>query len=143
MSLFRLGDFTLHSGSQSRWKIDCDALSPQDWEALAVMLVERLPAFGLVVGVPEGGLPLADALGKYADSVGPVLVVDDVLTTGRSMEEEREFLLKRYKPEDNLGAVVFARGPCPDWVYPLFRLGEKWPGPHVPLRQPVDPEELF
>lgn len=57
MSLFKLGDFELHSGQRSNWKIDCDALTPADWRALAKMIVDRLAPFGAVEGVPRGGLP--------------------------------------------------------------------------------------
>jgi orotate phosphoribosyltransferase len=117
MNLFKLGDFTLHSGSKAAWKIDCDALTNGDWAALALMLAERLPPFGQVVGVPRGGLALAAALKRYSKG-GLPLVVDDVLTSGASMEEVRRAI----KAPFVLGAVVFARGPCPPWVYPLFQM---------------------
>jgi len=35
MNLFQFGDFSLHSGSKSKWKIECDALTDEDVEALA------------------------------------------------------------------------------------------------------------
>ena len=41
-TLFRHGQFTLHSGSQSAFKIDCDALTPDDIEALSKVISERL-----------------------------------------------------------------------------------------------------
>jgi hypothetical protein len=65
VSLFQLGDFTLASGASSLWKIECDALTPEDWQALAQMAVEILPPFGEVVGVPRGGVPFADALRPF------------------------------------------------------------------------------
>jgi orotate phosphoribosyltransferase len=124
MSLFQRGDFTLHSGQKSGWKIDCDALTDGDWEALAAMLAERLPPFGVVTGVYRGGLKLAEALRQYRNpSVPRALVVDDVLTTGASMEGAAPAVAARYPGYEVAGAVVFARGPCPDWVVPLFRMG--------------------
>jgi hypothetical protein len=51
--------------------------------------------------------------------VWPHLIVDDVLTTGASMEAARAKLWPGSLP---LGVVIFARGPCPDWVWPIFRL---------------------
>lgn len=118
MSLFRLGDFTLASGAKSRWKIDCDALTPGDWEALAAMAADVLPPFGEVEGVPTGGEPFARALRKYRtrDGLDPLLIAEDVLTTGASMERCRGGLA------DAVGVCVFARGPCPAWVTPLFRM---------------------
>lgn len=65
-SLFRLGDFALASGSRSSWKIECDALTADDWRALAAMAVEVLPPFARVVGVPRGGWPFMFALQPYA-----------------------------------------------------------------------------
>lgn len=116
MNLFRTGDFALSSGRRSNWKIDCEALTAWDWKTLALMLAERLPAFGKVEGVPRGGLLLAAAMEAYATSgESRLLVVDDVLTSGASMEKVRA-------GRHAVGAVVFARGSCPWWVMPLFQM---------------------
>ena len=116
-TLFRRGEFTLHSGKVSDFKIDCDALTATDLDTLAAMIVKAvLEPFGSVEGVPTGGLRLAKALEKYATS-GPLLIVDDVLTTGGSMKAHRG---KR----DAIGAVIFARGRCPIWVRPLFTMSQ-------------------
>jgi len=105
----------LHSGITSHWKIDCDALTEHDWECLAAMAAEIAPPFHSVLGVPRGGFKFASALKKYrrADS-DHTLLVDDVLTTGRSMEH--------WRLRNDVGLVVFARGKCPDWVTPLFQM---------------------
>ena len=113
-SLFRSGVFHLHGGQTSRWKIDCDALTDADLETLALMLSERVSPFGRVEGVLSGGLCLAAAMRKFVTS-GPLLIVDDVLTTGTSMEAQRN-------GREAIGAVLFARGACPAWVRPLFQL---------------------
>lgn len=112
--LFRTGVFALHSGEMSPWKIDCDALADDDFATLARMLADVLPcSFGTVEGVPRGGLRWARALEKFARPGGGLLIVDDVLTTGGSMEGLRA-------GRDAMGAVIFARGPVPSWVVPLF-----------------------
>jgi hypothetical protein len=116
VSLFESGLFDLHSGERSVFKIDCDFLRGEDWLTLAKLIVTRVPIYGSVEGVPSGGLKLASCLDKYrvAGSTG-LLIVDDVLTTGNSMEAHRAGRLA-------YGAVVFARNECASWITPLFTL---------------------
>lgn len=124
--LFRYGNFTLASGVISSWKIDCDSLTPEDWEALAAMAVQILPPFGFVEGVPQGGIPFAKALAKYyTQGCRTLLIAEDVLTTGGSMTRFRDTLIaESYLYDHSIGIVVFARGRCPDWVTPLFQMPE-------------------
>lgn len=123
-NLFQTGYFQLHSGEVSAYKIDCDSLSDSDIATIARMLKDRLPPFGSVEGVPRGGLRLADELRQYARpgverkgwyGATPLLIVDDVFTTGMSMEEHRGWRLAK-------GAVIFAREQTPEWITPLFRM---------------------
>ena len=107
----------MNSGRESLWKIDTDALVWEDWRTLALMIKDHLPPFGRVVGVPTGGLEFARALETYRTD-GPLLIVDDVLTTGKSMERLKQGLGE----PSAIGAVVFARGDVPPWVTPLFTL---------------------
>jgi hypothetical protein len=51
---------------------------------------------------------------------GPVLIADDVCTTGASMEEARA-------GRDCIGVVAFTRGSIPAWVTSLFTLAPKRP----------------
>ncbi len=115
-ALFQRGDFTLAGGAHSSWKIECDALTQNDWATLAWMAQEQGPAFSRVVGVPRGGLPFAEALELYTAD-GPTLVVDDVLTTGASI------LRVMADHPDSVGLVAFARGPLPKGVRALWSLG--------------------
>ena len=116
INLFQLGNFKSHSGEILPWKIDCDMLTEKDWECLAWMIVERVRSFGKVEGIPTGGWELAHDLEQHiTPDCSRLLIVDDVLTTGKSMEEYRH-------TGDDIGAVVFARGPCPYWVTPLFQM---------------------
>lgn len=119
MTLFVKQDFISHSGLPLHWKIECDALTGFDLDALALMLAEVLPPFAGVYGVPRGGVRIAHALGRHLSHESRTcLIVDDVLTTGRSMEEA-----KLSSPYDRvIGAVLFARGPCPEWITPLFQM---------------------
>ena len=122
MSLFVDNEFTGHAGARLKFKIECDALTDQDIETIAA-IIARTYTFSKVHGVPRGGLRLAQALQKHVSSEGPVLIVDDVLTSGMSMEEAR----KEYDGE-TLGVVIFARGLCPPWVKAVFQLSQ-WFGP--------------
>ena len=121
MSLFQLGDFTLASGQATNWKIECDALTDDDWQALA-FLISRQHSFGNVIGVPRGGLKLAGYLWRYVSpNARSCLIVDDVYTTGGSMHKLRDTL----PPDRYFGAVVFARAPIPrkhNWIKPLFQM---------------------
>lgn len=112
--LFQVGDFVLRSGLRSGWKIECDALSEGDWAAAALMAAEILPPFGRVEGVPRGGVPFALALARHATR-GPLLIAEDVVTTGGSMERFRA-------GREAIGVALFGRGSPPDWVTPLFRM---------------------
>ena len=121
MSLFQLNPFTSHSGLTLPFKIECDALTEDDWEALAAVAVPMLPPFTHVFGVPLGGMKFESALAKHvAQEPQPhrVLVCDDVLTTGASMEKARA----QYPAAHVIGLVAFARGDWPSWVTPIFAL---------------------
>lgn len=115
MSLFQTGNFVLASGKVSRFKIECDTLTDEDWETLALMLSSKLPPFGQVHGVPTGGLKLASVLKKLTHPTSPqILVVDDVWTTGGSMWNFIEE--SGFNTDYVIGAVAFSRGLTPWWV---------------------------
>src|SRR6266498_867516 len=124
MNLFQKGDFSLHSGKSSEFKIDCDSLTDEDIDTIAFLLSKRLPLFGEVQGVPRGGLRLAEAMKQFVmpprSSDYPLLIVDDVLTSGGSMEKHR----KDYGGPDTIGAVIFDRGEAerPGWITALFTM---------------------
>jgi len=121
MSLLGSGDFRLHSGEPSSFKIDCDFLTDEDWVTAAALIAPVLGQFRSAVGVPRGGLAFAEALGPYAAGSGPILVVDDVWTTGGSLRQAR-------REQEALGwsmtagVVLFTRGPLEPWVTALFQL---------------------
>ena len=122
-SLFQHSNCKLHSGRESTFLIDCNALTDADLEALAHMAVTyMLPPFGEVIGIPRGGLRFAAALRQYS-SDGPPLIVDDVYTTGISMGKVRREVegSGRGLP---IGVVMFARGPHPAWIHALLQMPE-------------------
>ncbi len=116
MSLFRRGNFTLASGASAGWKIDCEALTKADWETLALIASEILPPFGEVEGVPRGGILFAKIMSDHATE-GPLLITEDVVTTGESMERQRD-------GREAIGITVFARDTPPKWVVPLFLMNK-------------------
>jgi orotate phosphoribosyltransferase len=120
MNLFQNGNFNLASGGTSKWKIECDALTKDDWKTLAMMAVDLLPNFSHVVGVPNGGIPFADALWPYRTAnADRLLLAEDVVTTGGSITKIRDQVRLH---ESIIGVCVFARGICPRWIMPLFQM---------------------
>ena len=89
IDLFQKVDFISHAGIPLKWKIECDAIIPQEWDCFATMIMEyQNEPFSKVVGIPRGGLPLQHALEPYVTKGDhPWLVVDDVYTTGTSFRE--------------------------------------------------------
>ena len=125
MTLFKHGEFVSHSGLTLPFKIDCDALSNESVECIAEYVASKVD-FGFVEGIPRGGIRLADALEKYAVWEAPfnILIVDDVLTTGTSVERAKADQPPQVHPDDVIGFVIFARTKPPDWVHAMFVLGE-------------------
>lgn len=116
MNLFNYGNFPLHSGNQSSFKIDCDFLTDQDLASLAAQVACDIPKFSEVYGVPTGGLRFADAMRPYISIsdegiIYPALIVDDVLSSGKSI---LEFKAKLDLDREAIGLVIFSRHPRPD-----------------------------
>ncbi len=123
MNLFEQKEFFMHSGEFTTFKIECDALTDEDIETVAYLISKKFH-FRRVQGIAKGGTRLGIALQKYITKDSSIsLMVDDVLTTGSSMEEARFSTWAEYPTGDVvLGVVIFARGKCPDWITPIFQL---------------------
>ena len=123
IDLFQKIDFTSHSGLDLSWKIEMDALSRDEWECIAHMISEQSVPFREAIGIPRGGTILGTLMNQHGTGKreDPICIVDDVLTTGGSMNE---FKRKRQwrNPTNYIGWVVFARAKCPDWVTALFQM---------------------
>lgn len=127
MGWLELADVTLNSGRRPTFKIECDFLDPATWKTAAALLAQIVPSFSEVWGVPRGGITLAHYMQEYEDEqAGLSLIVDDVFTTGGSMERKRAELVGAHRNPDRIhGAVLVARGPCPAWITPLFTLDSR------------------
>lgn len=123
--LFQKINFISHAGLPLTWKIECDAISPDEWVALAHIIREFEPRnWRAAVGIPRGGVALGKALDKYGTQNidDPVLVVDDVYTTGKSF---RDYVAENYPNEEVLQWCVFARKPTENAVNALFTMPTK------------------
>lgn len=117
--------FISHSGKELYFKIECDSLSNESIETLAYIIKCKYD-FKKVIGIPRGGIRLAEALKQYCNpNSNLILLVDDVLTTGGSMIKAKE-----ESNEDDKwiqGIVIFSRIPIEynsdiDWIDPIFQL---------------------
>ena len=124
MDLFQSINFKSHSGLDLSWKIEMDALSDPDWFTIKRMILELTPPFREAVGIPKGGVKLGDFLNEHATGKeeDPICIVDDVLTTGESMEYFLTQYQRNRRPFTAIGWVVFARTQCPPWVTALFQM---------------------
>lgn len=114
--LFQKKEFLSHSGKKLKFKVDCDYLTQEEIDLFAEHIAS-LFKFGNVEGVPTGGLRLAKSLEKHIiPNHETLLIVDDVLTTGKSMEEQRN-------GRKAVGVVLFCRtAEFPEWICPLWIL---------------------
>ena len=120
--LFVEEDFKSHAGLDLHWKIEMDALDEAEWKCIARMIMEyQTEPFQAAIGIPRGGLKLSVYLNDYStqNNNDPYLIVDDVLTTGGSMEEFKKDYFDKKKV---FGWVVFSRLKPPDWVRTLFQM---------------------
>ena len=116
MNLFIKEDFISHAGLPLTWKVECDALTENDYKALAKIVSEKIE-FRDVKGIPRGGIPFEKALKKYSShkDSDPLLICDDVYTTGTSMREVYE--------DGAIGIVVFARNKISDdWIKAIWQI---------------------
>lgn len=125
MGLFQRGLFTANSGKTLSWKIECDFLTESDLRCLAMELVVKRFKFKQVVSIPTGGDRLAKILQEFIDpESGVTLIVDDVLTTGNSMNKMYAKLTQEESMAAVYGIVIFNRTRyTPIWIRPLLTLG--------------------
>lgn len=116
------GAFVGASGKTLDFKIECDSLTSDDLLAIARIAVPKLAPFDEVLGVPRGGQRLVPAFAPWASPRGKTLVVDDVWTTGHSMNK----FVNENGIHDWHGFVIFARGPLPPNVTAMFHLSKEF-----------------
>ena len=122
MSTFLSGDYSVHLGRITPWRIDPSQFDDGDWDCFAQMVVERYPNFERVVGVSQYGVKLESHLTQHATH-GGLLIVDDVLHP-QTINDMRLYFRTREKYVNHQiqGFVIFARVPCPRWVRALWQL---------------------
>jgi hypothetical protein len=122
IDLFQSVDFISHAGKPMTWKIECDAISDDEWVTLAKMIreVERR-SWSKAVGIPRGGVALGKALDTYStgNPDHPILIADDVYTTGTSFIE---FKAEHYSDVATIEWCVFARKATERRVKALFTM---------------------
>ncbi len=124
--LIHQGDFTLNSGAKSSWKLIADQFIEDNLAGLVELICILAGPFSRVEGIPRGGTRLAEALAPYCtiENTGHV-ILDDVLTTGGSMQRAMSAAMKVGRASRSLrGVVVFARGPLPPGVAAIFSMPE-------------------
>jgi len=122
VDLFQKIDFVSHAGIPMSWKIECDAITLAEWQCLAKMIMEyQKSPFSRAEGIPRGGVALGVALNKYASGnpKDPVLIADDVYTTGTSF---KEYCKEHYPNEFVYQWTVFARHQPSNGVKALFTM---------------------
>jgi hypoxanthine phosphoribosyltransferase len=125
IDIFQKIEFTSHAGLDLKWKIEMDALSHREWECITQMIMEISPPFREAIGIPRGGNVLGKLLNRHGTGKeeDPICIVDDVLTTGMSMNTYREEMdIERWQKSCALGWVVFARVRPPKWIKALFQM---------------------
>ena len=122
MDLFQTANFKSHAGLDLTWKIEMDALSSTEWVTIKNMIMERAQPFRKAIGIPRGGVLLADLMDLHStnNENDPICIVDDVLTTGTSFTD---FVIDNsLLPRDYIGWCVFARAEPPAYVTALFQM---------------------
>ena len=127
--LFIEEDFIGHSGGELHWKKEMDALENAEWKCIAKMIMEyETRPFQAAIGIPRGGLTLSSYLNEHStqNPEDPYLIVDDVLTTGGSMNYFVEQYFRNREPNEYFGWVVFARKKPAAWIKALFQMPKLW-----------------
>jgi hypothetical protein len=122
VTLFIEKIFTGHSGDTLKWKVECDILNDDDWAWAAARVAEKF-SFRDVYGIPQGGLDFEHHLRRYIKPEGDCfLIVDDVLTTGGSMETAKGDTRLRHLGIPRIGVVLFARTKPAHWIAAIWQL---------------------
>lgn len=126
VGLFQVGQFQFSSGVRSPFKFECDEMTDDEIAALAFLGSHQICHFADVVPVPKGksgseidnAKRFAKALDRYAKpGYGITLLVDDVLTTGASMEAARA----KCGSAITVGLVMFAYKRPASWITPVLQ----------------------
>jgi len=125
--MFKFKPFKSHAGKPLSWKIECDTLSQEDIDCLADLIC-MTHSYRDVEHPPTKSANLINLVGKLSlhktsDGDYDYLIVDDVFTTGKTMNEIYEHLHTKHDKKTK-GVVIFARSECPHWITPIFQLNK-------------------
>tara|TARA_B110000495_G_scaffold203689_1_gene228812 strand:- start:1691 stop:2101 length:411 start_codon:yes stop_codon:yes gene_type:complete len=134
MDLFQRYDYKSHANLDLTWKLECDAISDGEWSVLARIISElESRPFSDVVGIPRGGVKLENEMLNYVsgNKNDPVLIVDDVWTTGTSFKEfvGIHVIEKMTEHVGWFGWCIFARTQTSNHVTALFQMPETYGHP--------------
>ena len=65
IDLFQKVDFKSHSGLDLSWKIEMDALTPNEWDCISHMILELSQPFRDAIGIPRGGSVLGKLMNRH------------------------------------------------------------------------------
>ena len=134
MDLFQRYDYKSHANLDLTWKLECDAISDGEWSVLARIISElESRPFSDVVGIPRGGVKLENEMLNYVsgNKNDPVLIVDDVWTTGTGFKEfvGIHVIEKMTEHVGWFGWCIFARTQTSNHVTALFQMPETYGHP--------------
>ena len=134
MDLFQRYNYKSHANLDLTWKLECDAISDEEWSVLARIISElESRPFSDVVGIPRGGVKLENEMLNYVsgNKNDPVLIVDDVWTTGTSFKEfvGIHIIEKMTEHVGWFGWCIFARTQTSNHVTALFQMPETYGHP--------------
>jgi len=129
--MFKNGEFTSHAGKKLSWKIECDSLDRNDITTICELIASKFAFKEAYCPVTNSHFvnDMTRFLNHYhaTKNCSQILIVDDVLTTGKSMEERRQNLIRQNVLYSHIkGVVLFSRGECPRWITPIFTLNKKF-----------------
>ena len=136
--MFRSGQFIGTSGRTLFGKIECDDLTKEDYNFIIEQTIRIIQNyrpnyvdFQEALPVPSGGNIFAEKLNnlspkfRWKNDSNLILIVDDVYTTGKSINKIYNDSLIKYPKEkyEYLGIVIFNRSNnIPSWIQPIFSL---------------------
>lgn len=127
--MFKWKPFKSHAGKPLSWKIECDDLSDEDIDCLAKLVYTKYSYEEVSYPSTNSAnvINLVSKLERHKsfNADYDYLIVDDVLTTGKSMNDIYEHLHTNHGYKIK-GVVIFARNECPDWITPIFQLNKSF-----------------
>lgn len=138
MSIFKNQRVHKADGRVLPFVIDCDDMTDAELGIFAKMIIDRYPDFADVIHPNSHYGSVAPRLAKAICELRPaipyeqakyVLVVDDVVTTGASMEKcKQDHEASKplaASPWGYVGVSIFSHGhSIPQWIHPIFAIGD-------------------